>query len=87
MLCEYCYKYNYIYNNILSQKQMSWRMKSGMVIIERGGYISLTIVFAAIVISYQLKLIKMRANLANLNDCAVPFLNRAAVKLGWYNYR
>ena len=25
-----------------------------------------------ILISYQLKLTKMRANLANLNDCAVP---------------
>ena len=34
--------------------------------------------------SYQIKLIKMRAELANLNHCAVPFLNRAAVNLCWY---
>ena len=32
-------------------------------------------------ISYQLKLIKMRAKLANLNDCAVLFLSRAAANL------
>ena len=32
-------------------------------------------------ILYQLKLIKMRAELANLNDCVVPFLSRAAVNL------
>ena len=36
------------------------------------------------VISYQLKLIKMRAELANLNHCAVQFLSRAAVNLCWY---
>ena len=29
---------------------------------------------------------KMRAELANLNDCAVPFLIRAAVNLCWYNH-
>ena len=34
--------------------------------------------------SYQLKLIKMRTELANLNHCAVPFLSRAAVNLSWY---
>ena len=34
--------------------------------------------------SYQLKLIKMRAELANLNHCAVPFLSRADVNLCWY---
>ena len=28
----------------------------------------------------------MRAQLANLNNCAVLFLNRAAVNLCWYNY-
>ena len=33
------------------------------------------------VISYQLKLIKKRAELAGLNYCAVPFLSRAAVNL------
>ena len=37
-------------------------------------------------ISYQLKLIKMRSELANLNDCAVPFLSRAAANLCWYYY-
>ena len=26
----------------------------------------------------------MRAELANLNHCAVPFLSRAAVNLSWY---
>ena len=35
--------------------------------------------------SYQLKLIKMRAELANLNHCAIPFLSRAAVNLSLYN--
>ena len=35
---------------------------------------------------YQLKLINMRAKLANLNDCAVPFLSRAAANLCWYYY-
>ena len=30
---------------------------------------------AATYISYQLKLIKIRAEVANLNHCAVPFLN------------
>ena len=28
---------------------------------------------------------KMRAELANLNHCAVPFLSRAAVSLSWYD--
>ena len=32
------------------------------------------------------QVIKMRAELANLNDCAVPFLSRAAVNLWWYHY-
>ena len=27
----------------------------------------------------------MRAELANLNHCAVPFLSRAAVSLSWYD--
>ena len=36
------------------------------------------------VVSYQLKLIKMRAKFANTNDCAVPFLSRAATNLCWY---
>ena len=31
-----------------------------------------------IIISYQLKLIKMRAKFAYLNNCAAPFLSRAA---------
>ena len=39
-----------------------------------------------IVISYQLKLIKMRAELAGLNQCAVPFLSCAATNLCWYYY-
>ena len=38
------------------------------------------------VISHQLKLIKMRAELVTLNDCAVPFLSHAAVKMCWYDY-
>ena len=38
------------------------------------------------VISYQLKLVKMRAELANLNHCVVHFLSRAAVNLCWYYY-
>ena len=33
--------------------------------------------------SDKLKLIKMRAELANLNDCTVPFLSRSAVNLSW----
>ena len=33
----------------------------------------------------NLKLKKMRAELANPNHCAVPFLSRAAVKLSWYD--
>ena len=36
------------------------------------------------VISYQLKLIKMHAELANLNHCAVPFLSLATVILSWH---
>ena len=28
----------------------------------------------------------MRAELPNLDDCAVPFLSRAAVNLCWYYY-
>ena len=35
---------------------------------------------------YQHKLIKMHAELATLNTCAVPFLSRAAVNLSWYYY-
>ena len=38
------------------------------------------------VLSYQLKLIKTRVELANQNHCAVPFLSRAAVSLCWYVY-
>ena len=37
------------------------------------------------VLSYQLKLIKMRAEFASLNPCAVPFLSRAGVNLSWYD--
>ena len=36
------------------------------------------------ILSYQLKLIKMRADLAVLNNCAVPFLSRAAVNMCCY---
>ena len=35
--------------------------------------------------SYELKLIKVLAELANLNHCAVSFLSRAAVNLSLYN--
>ena len=28
----------------------------------------------------------MRAEVSNLNHCAVPFLSRAAVNLNWYDY-
>ena len=41
---------------------------------------------SADIISYQLKLTKMRAELADLNHCAVLFLSRAAVNLRWYYY-
>ena len=34
---------------------------------------------------YELKLIKVLAELANLNHCAVPFLSRATVNLSLYN--
>ena len=40
--------------------------------------------FNALLISYQLQLIKMRAEVASLNHCAVPFLSRAAVNLSWH---
>ena len=36
------------------------------------------------IISCQLKLTKMRGELATLNHCAVPFLSRAATNLCWY---
>ena len=36
--------------------------------------------------SDQVNLIKMRAEFAYLNDCAVPFLRRTAVNLCWYYY-
>ena len=36
--------------------------------------------------SYLLKLIKMRAELANLNHCAVTFLSGAVVNLSWHYY-
>ena len=36
-------------------------------------------------IVHQLKLIKMRAELANLNQCAVPFSSRADVNLSWFD--
>ena len=38
------------------------------------------------VLSYQFKLIKMHAKLANLDHSAVPFLSRASVNLCWYYY-
>ena len=38
-----------------------------------------------LLISYQLKLIKVRAELPNLNNCAVLFLSLAAVNLSWYD--
>ena len=40
--------------------------------------------YGILVISYQLKLIKMRTELATLNHSAVPFLSRAASNLCWY---
>ena len=39
------------------------------------------------VTNYQHKLIKMRAELAILNQCAVPFLSRTAANLCWYYYK
>ena len=45
-----------------------------------------SIFFETYILSYQLKLIKMSSKLANLNNCAVPFLSRAAVNLRWYYY-
>ena len=40
------------------------------------------------ILSYQLKLIKVRAKLANLNHCAVPFLILLSLddngRLSWY---
>ena len=53
---------------------MNTEQTSEVVVIKSGSYI----------ISYKLKLTKMRVELANLNDCAVPFLSRAAVNLFWY---
>ena len=41
---------------------------------------------AILLIKYQRKLIKMRAELANLNHCAVPFLTRASAFLCWYYF-
>ena len=38
-----------------------------------------------IVLSYQLKLIKLRAKFADLNHCGVPILSRAAVNLCRYD--
>ena len=38
------------------------------------------------VTSYQLKLKKISAELANLNHCAAPFWSRAAVNLYWYYF-
>ena len=40
--------------------------------------------YIIIIISYQLELMKMRADLVDLNHCAVLFLIRAAVNLWWY---
>ena len=45
----------------------------------------LSTVYKTNVQSYQRKLIKVRAELANLNHCAVSFLRRAAVNLSWYD--
>ena len=39
-------------------------------------------IYPLYIISYQLKLIEMRAKLASLNECAVPFLSRAATTFG-----
>ena len=39
------------------------------------------------ILSYQLKLIRMRAKLAYLNYCAVPFLSRVVVNLCWYHHK
>ena len=40
----------------------------------------------SLIISYQLELTKICAELADLNHCAVPFLTCAAVNLRWYYY-
>ena len=40
--------------------------------------------YAYYIILYQLKLTKMFAELAYINDCAVPFLSCAGVNLCWY---
>ena len=47
-------------------------------------YIVYCILYSTI-LSYQLKLIKMSAKLANLNHCAVSFLSRADSNLCWYD--
>ena len=47
---------------------------------------SFYIVVKYAILSYQLKLIKMRAKSANPNDCAAPFLSPAVVNLRWYYY-
>ena len=35
---------------------------------------------------YKGKLVKMRAELASLNYCAIPFLSRTCANLCWYYY-
>ena len=42
-------------------------------------------VILIVIPSYHRKLIKMRAKLANLDHCAVPFLSHAATNLSWYD--
>ena len=48
---------------------------------------SIKISISGNVLLHQLKLIKMPAKLDNLNNCAVPFLSRAATNLRWYYAR
>ena len=48
------------------------------------GFIDCINSVASIIVSYQFKLKKMRAKLANLNHGAVPFLSQAAANLCWY---
>ena len=66
------------------------RMRDCRILMVHESYViklnNLTVVTCHILIlSYQLRLKKMRAELANLNHYAVPFSNRAAVNLSWYD--
>ena len=45
------------------------------------GSVRVPFIIVDTLLSYQLKLIKMRAKLANLNPCAVPLLSSATANL------